>query len=291
MLSDQIPVFAYGTLLKEEVQSQLLNDVVIHREPAVAKGRNIAINEEYPAVRFSGNGRDIEGQLLWLNSEAYETALERLDEYEGTPSLFARVVIDVVGGGQVHRAFAYEWANTPAVAGRYLYAIERKIDIASYHFERLLDEYQDRAVLGNHPAISVQAHFEGILLAAAAVGDQLAELINLVLDLDLVNPVMDQVIPRLPKSRVRDRVVRWHNRPITADVRELRRLVAHHWSKKTPSGPVIEVQRVLKGHYSGPRDLMLYAEAVVEHLNDLREMLPDLEAHLSLGDPTPDGPS
>lgn len=280
-----LPLFVYGTLRRGKGATSLLKDVVDAKEAAVARGRYLSTGEPLTAVRFSEDGIEIRGELLWLSADAYERTLQDLDRYEGVPDLFERVEVSV-WGRKTERvaAFAYQWARPGSLVGEYLRAVERKIEVAQYHLTSLEAFLRGKSATGSEPSVEVQAHFEGVLFAAVAAEDQLAETINIGLKLDLGHPSLQKVLEAARAWDLAADLNRWRQERIAADYREVRRLMTHHWSRKTVQGPLIEVQEVARGEYRGDRELSSYARAVVAHLNRLGEILPRIASRLDEGD-------
>src|SRR5687767_14272359 len=105
---DYLPLFVYGSLRSGDRAARLVDADVISREPAVARGRKVDTGAWYPGVVFD-YGREVPGELLWLNQNAFLIVLERLDAYEGVPSLFRRVRVTVAAKSGPTEAYAYEW--------------------------------------------------------------------------------------------------------------------------------------------------------------------------------------
>lgn len=63
----------------------------------------------YPGVIFGPTG-EVRGDLVWFDRNVYTEVLNRLDAYEGVPSLFRRVRVSVASGRGRVEAYAYEWA-------------------------------------------------------------------------------------------------------------------------------------------------------------------------------------
>mgnify|MGYP002335898875 CR=1 FL=1 len=271
--SEVTPLFVYGSLKRGEGLA-LLKDAIERQESATARGRFLSTGQPLTAVRFSEDGMEIRGQLYWLRPEAYDSTIEALDRYEGRPRLFERVRITVQSRSGPVAAVAYQWARPGELVGEYLRAVERKIDIARYHASCLEKLLQGEAAMGSEPAIDVQAHFEGVLFAAVAAEDQLAEAINIGLALDLGHASLAKVLAAANRWEMTGELDRWRQRSVAADYREVRRLMTHHWSRKTVKGPVIEVQEVMRGEHRGNRELGAYSRAVVEHFERLRAILP-----------------
>ncbi len=274
--SRSLPLFVYGTLASHGTAAHLIQEHVERRVPATARGRTIVTNKPYPAVRFRDDAGRVSGELVWLDASDHGRVLAALDRYEHVPRLFTRRVIRVRTAEGNQDAWAYEWTATADVVYEYLFAVARKIEVARYHLESLLGELEPEgdATLGELATIPVQAHFEGVLTAAVGASDQLAEALNIGLDLGVSQANLGRVLKLMSHSSLRERLEQWHQRPIAADYREVRRLVTHHWSVKTVEGPQIEVQPVPRRGYGGPRDLGSYTRAAVEHLAELEGLLP-----------------
>lgn len=114
----------------------------------------------------------------------------------------------------------------------YCCAARRKIDIAEYHLECLRAQASQGRL---EPTIPVQAHLEGILFGFVATADQMAETINLGMDLQLRKPNSRTTLERMPRTPIQRRLLRWHDAAIAADVSDLRaRVTHHHYVKACP---------------------------------------------------------
>jgi hypothetical protein len=164
----------------------------------------------------------------------------------------------------------------------YCVAARRKIDIAEYHLECLRAQANERRL---EATIPVQAHLEGILFAFVAAADQMAEAINLGMQLRRRRPNLDVVLEAMPSSPIREQLFGWRAKPIYSDIRDLRRRAIHHHYVKVPDGPSLEVQKPAKP-YGGPRDVVSYGEAAIAHMRQLRVMLDSLEEALQRLAPT-----
>ncbi len=272
-----LPIFVYGTLQAGGGASTLVKEYVIERRKAKVRGQWMRVSDDLPAVRFHPEGAEIVGEVMWFRENDYVNALEELDRYEDAPTLFERVRVVATVDQQEVEAYAYQWAKSASVVWEYINAVSRKIAIARYHLEELKRIINDKGLVWEHPPIDVQAHFEGILFAAVAAADQLAESINIGLGLGLENATLNQSLENAPKSwKLRSRLFKWHDSPIAKDYRGLRRFAIHHWSRKTTRGPRIEVAKPDGSRYPGPRSLDHYGQKVVEHLAVLEELLPKI---------------
>ena len=121
-----LPLFVYGTLRSGERAAPMLDADVVRRAPARVSGRlvdtgqvypgavfehtyGVVAGETYPGAVFESAQDVVEGELVWLRPATYAAALERLDAYEGAPTLFQRVMVVAETGGERLEAFAYEW--------------------------------------------------------------------------------------------------------------------------------------------------------------------------------------
>lgn len=124
----------------------------------------------------------------------------------------------------------------------YCFAARRKIDIAEYHLECLRAQASQGPL---EPTIPVQAYLEGILYAFVAAADQMAEAINLGMELHLRMPNLRTALEKMPQTSIQRQLARWHDAAIAADVRDLRVPATHHHYVKVPGGPRLEVQEPL----------------------------------------------
>ncbi|WP_158212329.1 gamma-glutamylcyclotransferase family protein [Natranaerobius trueperi] len=106
------PVFVYGTLKKGYGNYRLIKDFTTHELPATTKG------ELYDLGAFPGliEGSDtIKGQLMYIDSDHYQSALSVLDTMEGydenniNNSLYIRKLVTVHADNQTIEAYAYFW--------------------------------------------------------------------------------------------------------------------------------------------------------------------------------------
>jgi gamma-glutamylcyclotransferase (GGCT)/AIG2-like uncharacterized protein YtfP len=106
-----LPLFVYGTLLERPIRDSVLGLSVLRTERAAARGRWENATD-YPAASFRDPVSEISGELVWLIPERWAVALQRADQYEGSPRLYRRVLIHVRAGEKEVRAYAYEWAGS-----------------------------------------------------------------------------------------------------------------------------------------------------------------------------------
>ena len=93
-----LPLFVYGTLRSGERAAHMLDADVVRRAPARVNG----------CLVDTGEGV-IQGELVWVRAATYASTLERLDAYEGAPTLFRRIMVVAETGGERLEAFAYDW--------------------------------------------------------------------------------------------------------------------------------------------------------------------------------------
>lgn len=108
LTDDYLPLFVYGSLRRGDRAAGLVDADIITHEPAIARGRKVDTGAWYPGVVFDSRG-EVRGELLWLDQNAFPEVLERLDAYEGVPSLFRRVRVSVAAESGRTEAYAYEW--------------------------------------------------------------------------------------------------------------------------------------------------------------------------------------
>jgi hypothetical protein len=160
----------------------------------------------------------------------------------------------------------------------YLEAAQRKAQIATYHLSRL-EELLDPTHPPPQLSIPMQAHFEGVVVAAMAAVDQVAQAAKSGLKFklgkgeDLVNKAFETLSSSLPQ--IRD----WFGDPIGRDLRSIRTKMVHYAYSKTANSPWLqwEVQRAATQQYQGPRELTAYARAAVSYIDRLTSFLPAIE--------------
>lgn len=86
-------LFIYGTLKRGERNHRLLRDQFFLGEVQTAPAYRLYRCGSYPGLVRSASGLAIQGELWQVD----EPALERLDQYEGVPTLFAREPIQLQG--------------------------------------------------------------------------------------------------------------------------------------------------------------------------------------------------
>lgn len=147
----------------------------------------------------------------------------------------------------------------------YMDAAHRKVQIAAFHNQQLTDALRDiRAPLSDLPSISIQASFEGVVIAVVAAIDQVAQATNSALNLGLAAGSLfegsaPEIERRVPEFRDR------RQNPIGRDLRIVRTRMVHYSYAKTPSGDPTWQVEMANRHYEGPRDLSSYAAAAVAY--------------------------
>jgi hypothetical protein len=167
----------------------------------------------------------------------------------------------------------------------YLDAVERKLQIAQFHKERLSAELgclREARGFDDLPPITVQAHFEGVVTALMGAVDKVAEAAHKVAKLtgrlgegkkkwhnsELLErglPFIGNLVPAIET---------WRNQPLLADMREVRRRAIHHVSTKRAT-PEWAIESVGPG-YNQSRELSNYAKACVNLGEQLRKLMPEI---------------
>ena len=93
-------VFFYGTLMSGQVNHSVLRPAEFLGRAATAPGYALYDLGEYPALVAAAEGAVVHGELYLVSAPV----LACLDEFEGCPELYGRVLITLAGGDQ---AFAY----------------------------------------------------------------------------------------------------------------------------------------------------------------------------------------
>ena len=155
------------------------------------------------------------------------------------------------------------------------------MDITRFHLTSLELELEFGDPRGEQVPIAVQAHFEGILHAFIAAWDQVREAINIAFSLDLGRH--GRAVEEMPESPLRTSLHDWERVRIALDARDIRKRATHHHYVKTPGALRVEVQppALPVQPYGGPRDLVEYGKAVVDHATRLRLLLDDMAQQFS----------
>ena len=162
----------------------------------------------------------------------------------------------------------------------YIEAAHRKLEIAAYHADRLREVVGDHtASSGSAPAIAVQAHFEGVVVAVMAAVDQVAQAVNSAWQLhlnssNLVEKAFTTLAERLPE------IGDWFREQIGLDLRRLRVRMVHYAYTKTPQESHWIVESAGTG-FSGSRALVAYATSAIEYGERLRSLLLRIEQELA----------
>ena len=111
--TEQLPFFVYGTLLPKQPNYYLLDDFVISLEPAILPNGRLHDFGHYPML-IEGDERVVQGMVVTVSPEAYDTVLQQLDVLEGydpanvASSFYLRVVRTVeLGNGRCESAWVY----------------------------------------------------------------------------------------------------------------------------------------------------------------------------------------
>lgn len=109
-------VFVYGTLLRGQENDGYLAGLKCW--PGTTRGQLYRVPAGYPALVPDPDGREIQGEVVRLDSPA---RLDVLDIFEGVPQgLYARREVDVLSMGRPGRAWAWVVDARTARFRRYL---------------------------------------------------------------------------------------------------------------------------------------------------------------------------
>lgn len=166
-----------------------------------------------------------------------------------------------------------EWWN------EYLNAARRKMEIASFHHERLRDVLTPpQGDSDTTPPVPVQSYFEGVIVSVMAAVDQIAQGVNEALQLHLSSGnLVEEAFARLSEP-VRE-VSEWFDDPLGRDLRRIRARMLHYSYRKSPSGHEWTVESA-ETEYAESRELSAYAESAVRYGQRLVGLLPKIEAFL-----------
>lgn len=103
--NNDIPVFVYGTLMKDQSASHYLDDAYFLGD-AVLHGYSLYDLGWYPGIRPYGNGT-VFGEVYLVSDEL----LGSMDRYEGEGSLYHRSLVPVDIKGKTMQVFAYVYAH------------------------------------------------------------------------------------------------------------------------------------------------------------------------------------
>lgn len=161
-----------------------------------------------------------------------------------------------------------------------LEAADRKVRIAAFHCEQL-ERYLSSEPRSECVSISIQAHFEGIVVSVIAAIDQVAQAVNAALGLrakpeELMEKTFS-AIDDLPG------VVEWYNDPIGRDLRSIRTKIVHYSYTKDFRGVEFNIQEATQP-YPGPRDLTSYSRKAVAYGKGLREIIPSIKSRIEQRD-------
>lgn len=102
MAPREIRLFAYGTLMQNEVNHVELGSARYIAKAQTVKGFQLWDLGPYPAMRAATEGC-VKGELFWCTA----SRIRYLDHFEGHPSLFRRTPIDLADGSQA-QAYIYQ---------------------------------------------------------------------------------------------------------------------------------------------------------------------------------------
>ncbi len=107
-LKMDIPVFVYGTLMKGERASALLEKAYYAGE-AVLRDYAFFDLGHYPGIK-EHKGNFVLGQVFYINAEIQKS----LDDYEGEGALYHRTEVNVLLGDESIKVAAYVYASNPS---------------------------------------------------------------------------------------------------------------------------------------------------------------------------------
>jgi gamma-glutamylcyclotransferase (GGCT)/AIG2-like uncharacterized protein YtfP len=107
----ELPLFVYGTLRKGESGEDVIAANVLRRAPARARARLLDLKAPYPGAVFGPDEGWLDGELVWIRPSAFQTTLDRVDEYENVPFLFRRIAVTVESEGQSIEAWAFTYTH------------------------------------------------------------------------------------------------------------------------------------------------------------------------------------
>jgi hypothetical protein len=158
----------------------------------------------------------------------------------------------------------------------YIEAARRKIAIAAYHADCLKKENTSTASgTPEAPSISVQAHFEGVIVSVEAAVDQVAQAVNEARRLGLKqDKLVDQCFASLADAIPQIGI--WYKEPLGRDLRRIQARMIHYSYAKTPQGPRWVVESAGTS-FEGSRELVAYANTAVDYFERLKSLLPQVE--------------
>jgi hypothetical protein len=170
--------------------------------------------------------------------------------------------------------------KTRDVWQQYVEAARRKLAIAAYHADALEKQhFPEPGSSKDMPTISVQAHFEGVIVSVISAVDQVAQAINSALRLRLkTDKLVEDAFNRLAESA--PEIGSWYSESIGRDLRRIRvRMVHYRYFKNEQfDGWVVESAGT---DFQGPRELIAYARNAVEYGERLGSLLPLIEAKIA----------
>src|SRR5215471_7828052 len=97
-------------------------------------------------------------------------------------------------------------------------AARRKLEIATFHYERLRESLSEAAAASAPPPIPIQAFFEGVVFSVVAAIDQVAQAANEALGLKLSPEQLFEGAYKEIELRVAS-VKEWRSNPLGVDLR------------------------------------------------------------------------
>jgi hypothetical protein len=160
-----------------------------------------------------------------------------------------------------------------------LKAADRKVRIAGFHCEQL-EHYLRCEPRTKCVPISIQAHFEGIVVSVIAAIDQVAQAVNSALSL---HAKPHELTVKAFSAISELSVVEWFNDPIGQDLRSIRVRIVHYSYTKDFLGVDFKIEEARKP-YPGSRDLLIYSREAVGYAERLRKFIPLIKERIKRGE-------
>jgi hypothetical protein len=131
-------------------------------------------------------------------------------------------------------------------------------------------------VLQSTKPISVQAHFEAVLISVIGAEEKIKEAIKIRYGAT-TEPESEKAYRRVASAV--SSLTAWHKNPLGQDIRLVRNLAVHEHYEKVQQGDCWIVQSV-DSVYRGSRELREYCKAAVCYVKELVDVIPEIESSL-----------
>jgi gamma-glutamylcyclotransferase (GGCT)/AIG2-like uncharacterized protein YtfP len=115
-ISEQLPVFVYGTLRNGlSNYKRLLTSRTSVETPGILRGYSMYTNGGFPMIVEAAESDLVSGEVMWIRSGDYSRVIADLDRLEGFRSvgdarnLYNRETVEVDTVAGVFRCYAYIW--------------------------------------------------------------------------------------------------------------------------------------------------------------------------------------